>query len=227
MQSVNVEKLTKICGGNKGKKYLLDNISFEIEAGEFVVIKGNSEIEKLSLFYMLAGLESPSNGNIKVDNINIQSLSKERMTVFRRRKVNLINKTNNLIPTLTVEKNVALPVVLDKRGVKVEKLNNLIEEFDLKDKKNKYPENLSEEEQKRVVIVRSIFINSIIMLVDNTESEMTKEDLSKFSNYLKIANKKYHRTILIITESNEIIKNANRIIEIIDGKIKNNEKVRN
>ena len=176
---------------------------------------------------MLAGLESPSNGNIKVDNINIQSLSKERMTVFRRRKVNLINKTNNLIPTLTVEKNVALPVVLDKRGVKVEKLNNLIEEFDLKDKKNKYPENLSEEEQKRVVIVRSIFINSIIMLVDNTESEMTKEDLSKFSNYLKIANKKYHRTILIITESNEIIKNANRIIEIIDGKIKNNEKVRN
>ena len=87
MQSVNVENLTKICGGNKGKKYLLDNISFEIEAGEFVVIKGNSEIEKLSLFYMLAGLESPSNGNIKVDNINIQSLSKERMTVFRRRKV--------------------------------------------------------------------------------------------------------------------------------------------
>lgn len=227
MQSVNVENLTKICGGNKGKKYLLDNISFEIEAGEFVVIKGNSEIEKLSLFYMLTGLESPSNGNIKVDNINIQSLSKERMTVFRRRKVNLINKTNNLIPTLTVEKNVVLPVVLDKREVKVEKLNNLIEEFDLKDKKNKYPENLSEEEQKRVVIVRSIFINSIIMLVDNTESEMTKEDLSKFSNYLKIANKKYHRTILIITESNEIIKNANRIIEIIDGKIKNNEKVRN
>ena len=227
MQSVNVENLTKICGGNKGKKYLLDNISFEIEAGEFVVIKGNSEIEKLSLFYMLTGLESPSNGNIKVDNINIQSLSKERMTVFRRRKVNLINKTNNLIPTLTVEKNVALPVILDKREVKVEKLNNLIEEFDLKDKKNKYPENLSEEEQKRVVIVRSIFINSIIMLVDNTESEMTKEELSKFSNYLKIANKKYHRTILIITESNEIIKNANRIIEIIDGKIKNNEKVRN
>ena len=146
--------------------------------------------------------------------------------MFRRRKVGLIYQFYNLIPTLTVEDNITLPVRLDKRELKKDRLDNLLKAFHLEKKKHSYPSQLSGGEQQRVAIARSLFINPIIILADEPTGNLDSKHSKEVIEYLKNTNKKYNRTLMIVTHNMEIANQADRIIELSDGEIIADGKVR-
>ena len=174
----------------------------------------------------MAGLEKPTLGNVKVDNINLPSLSDNQISMFRRRKVGLIYQFYNLIPALTVEDNITLPVRLDKRELKEDRLSNLLNGFHLEKKRKFYPSQLSGGEQQRVAIARSLFINPIIILADEPTGNLDSKNAKEVITYLKNTNKKYGRTLIVVTHNMEIANEADRIIELSDGKIILDKKVR-
>ncbi len=226
MKSVHVENLTKIYGKGENKVTALNEVSFSIEEGEFVAITGRSGSGKSTLLYILAGLDIPTSGNVRVDNINLFSLSDNQLSSFRRKKVGFIYQFYNLIPTLTVEENIVLPVRLDKRELKKDRLENLLRVFHLEKKKYSYPSQLSGGEQQRVAIARSLFINPMIILADEPTGNLDSKNSKEVMTYLKDTNKKYNRTVIVVTHSMEIANEADRIIELSDGKIILDRKVR-
>ena len=225
MKSVHVENLTKIYGTGENEVVALNQVSFSIEEGEFVVT-GASGSGKSTLLYILAGLDKPTSGEVSVDQINLSSLSDNQLSSFRRKKVGLIYQFYNLIPTLTVEENIVLPVRLDKRELKKDRLENLLKVFHLEKKKYSYPSQLSGGEQQRVAIARSLFMNPMIILADEPTGNLDSKNSKEVIAYLKNTNKKYNRTLIVVTHNMEIANEADRIIELSDGKIISDRKVR-
>ncbi len=226
MKSVHVENLTKIYGTGENEVVALNQVSFSIEEGEFVAITGASGSGKSTLLYILAGLDKPTSGEVSVDQINLSSLSDNQLSSFRRKKVGLIYQFYNLIPTLTVEENIVLPVRLDKRELKKDRLENLLKVFHLEKKKYSYPSQLSGGEQQRVAIARSLFMNPMIILADEPTGNLDSKNSKEVIAYLKNTNKKYNRTLIVVTHNMEIANEADRIIELSDGKIISDRKVR-
>lgn len=226
MKSIHVENLTKIYGTGENEVVALNQISFSIEEGEFVAITGASGSGKSTLLYILAGLDKPTTGEVSVDHINLSSLSDNQLSSFRRKKVGLIYQFYNLIPTLTVEENIVLPVRLDKRELKKDRLENLLKAFHLEKKRYSYPSQLSGGEQQRVAIARSLFINPMIILADEPTGNLDSKNSKEVIAYLKNTNKKYNRTLIVVTHNMEIANEADRIIELSDGKIISDRKVR-
>lgn len=226
MKSVHVKNLTKIYGTGENEVVALNQVSFSIEEGEFVAITGASGSGKSTLLYILAGLDKPTSGEVSVDQINLSSLSDNQLSSFRRKKVGLIYQFYNLIPTLTVEENIVLPVRLDKRELKKDRLENLLKVFHLEKKKYSYPSQLSGGEQQRVAIARSLFMNPMIILADEPTGNLDSKNSKEVIAYLKNTNKKYNRTLIVVTHNMEIANEADRIIELSDGKIISDRKVR-
>ncbi len=226
MKSVHVKNLTKIYGTGENEVVALNQVSFSIEEGEFVAITGDSGSGKSTLLYILAGLDKPTSGEVSVDQINLSSLSDNQLSSFRRKKVGLIYQFYNLIPTLTVEENIVLPVRLDKRELKKDRLENLLKVFHLEKKKYSYPSQLSGGEQQRVAIARSLFMNPMIILADEPTGNLDSKNSKEVIAYLKNTNKKYNRTLIVVTHNMEIANEADRIIELSDGKIISDRKVR-
>ena len=226
MKSVHVKNLTKIYGTGENEVVALNQVSFSIEEGEFVAITGASGSGKSTLLYILAGLDKPTSGEVSVDQINLSSLSDNQLSSFRRKKVGLIYQFYNLIPTLTVEENIVLPVRLDKRELKKDRLENLLKVFHLEKKKYSYPSQLSGGEQQRVAIARSLFMNPMIILADEPTGNLDSKNSKEVIAYLKNKNKKYNRTLIVVTHNMEIANEADRIIELSDGKIISDRKVR-
>ena len=226
MKSIHVENLTKIYGTGENEVVALNQVSFSIEEGEFVAITGASGSGKSTLLYILAGLDKPTSGEVSVDQINLSSLSDNQLSSFRRKKVGLIYQFYNLIPTLTVEENIVLPVRLDKRELKKDRLENLLKVFHLEKKKYSYPSQLSGGEQQRVAIARSLFMNPMIILADEPTGNLDSKNSKEVIAYLKNTNKKYNRTLIVVTHNMEIANEADRIIELSDGKIISDRKVR-
>lgn len=226
MKNIHVENLTKIYGTGENEVVALNQVSFSIEEGEFVAITGASGSGKSTLLYILAGLDKPTSGEVSVDQINLSSLSDNQLSSFRRKKVGLIYQFYNLIPTLTVEENIVLPVRLDKRELKKDRLENLLKVFHLEKKKYSYPSQLSGGEQQRVAIARSLFMNPMIILADEPTGNLDSKNSKEVIAYLKNTNKKYNRTLIVVTHNMEIANEADRIIELSDGKIISDRKVR-
>ena len=226
MKSIHVENLTKIYGTGENEVVALNQVSFSIEEGEFVAITGASGSGKSTLLYILAGLDKPTSGEVSVDQINLSSLSDNQLSSFRRKKVGLIYQFYNLIPTLTVEENIVLPVRLDKRELKKDRLENLLKVFHLEKKKYSYPSQLSGGEQQRVAIARSLFMNPMIILADEPTGNLDSKNSKEVIAHLKNTNKKYNRTLIVVTHNMEIANEADRIIELSDGKIISDRKVR-
>ena len=220
MKIIKVENISKIYGKNEAQVIALNNISFEVEEGEFIAIIGPSGSGKSTLLHIMAGLERPTKGEVYFYDKNMYEMRKKDLTILRREKIGIVYQFYNLIPTLSVEENILLPVELDKQKIDYKRLENIIEFLNLTDRKNHLPNELSGGQQQKVAIGRALIINPTIILADEPTGNLDTKSSNEIIQLFKKANREYNQTIIMITHNMEIAKLANRIIQIEDGKIK-------
>lgn len=219
MSILKVENLSKIYGEKDTKTIAVDNVSFEVEKGEFVAIVGTSGSGKSTLLHMIGGVDKPTSGTIEINGVNIYELDEAKQAEFRRREVALIYQFYNLIPVLNVEENMCLPIKLDNKKVDEQKLNEMIETLGLRERRKNLPNELSGGQQQRVAIGRSLMQNPAILLADEPTGNLDSQNSKEIIELLKKSNKEYNQTIILVTHDEEIAKQADRIITINDGKI--------
>lgn len=219
MEILKVENLTKRYGKNENEVIAVDDISFSVQKGEFVAIVGSSGSGKSTLLHLIGGVDRPSSGKVYIEGKDIYSLNDDALAIFRRRQVGLIYQFYNLIPILNVEENITLPCDLDGREVDKVKLNELLKTLGLEYRKQHLPNELSGGQQQRVSIGRSLINNPAIVLADEPTGNLDSKASDEIVNLLKVSNKKYNQTIIMITHDLEIAKIADRVIKIEDGKI--------
>ncbi|WP_315168114.1 ABC transporter ATP-binding protein [Metaclostridioides mangenotii] len=226
MEILRTENLTKTYGMRDTKVTALDNLNLKINKGEFVSIIGASGSGKSTLLHMLGGVDQPTKGKIYIDDTDISSMDETKLALFRRRKVGLIYQFFNLIPTLTVEKNILLPMLLDGRNPKKEEFDKIVKMLGLNERINHLPNQLSGGQQQRVAIARSLIYRPSIILADEPTGNLDRKNSESILEMLKISNKEYNQTILIITHDEKIALSADRMIRIDDGKIVSDEVIK-
>ncbi len=226
MNILKVEHLTKQYGNGETAVKALDDISFSVEKGEFVAIIGPSGSGKSTLLHMLGGVDRPTGGKVFVDNTDIYQLKETQLAIFRRRQIGLVYQFYNLIPVLTVEENITLPLLLDEQKVDTKHLNKILETLDLQKRLNHLPNQLSGGQQQRVSIGRALINNPAIMLADEPTGNLDSKNSTEIIELLKMFNKTYQQTLLVITHDERIALQADRIIAIEDGRIAKDEVIR-
>lgn len=219
MKILKVENLSKIYGKGDAKVIALNDISFEVEEGEFIAITGPSGSGKSTLLHSIAGLEKPSSGTVYFYDKNIYEMNKKDLTILRRQKIGIIYQFYNLIPNLTVEENILLPIELDRKKVDKNKLEDILKFLNLENRKKHLPNELSGGQQQKVAIGRALMINPTIILADEPTGNLDSKSSKEIIELLQKANKEYKQTIIMITHNLEIAKLADRILHIEDGKI--------
>ena len=224
MEILRVENLIKEYANGEKKLVALDDVSLKIEQGEFVAIVGPSGSGKSTLLHIIGGIDKPTSGKVFVSGTDITILKPDKMTIFRRRNIGIIYQFYNLIPTLNVEDNIILPILLDSKKVDHNKLDETIKLLGLENRRKAMPSELSGGEQQRVSIARALMNEPSIILADeptgNLDSKASKEIVELFRYY----NKAYKQTLLIVTHDERIALQADRIIELRDGKLIKDEK---
>lgn len=221
MKILRVDRLKKVYGKSDAKVIALNEVSFDVEEGEFVAIIGPSGSGKSTLLHLIAGLEKPSFGNVYFYDKNIFEMNKRELAILRREEIGVIYQFYNLIPTLTVKENIKLPVELDGKKVDRKKLQEIIEFLSLNDRLRHLPNELSGGQQQKVAIGRALMINPKIILADEPTGNLDSKSSDEIVELFKRVNKEYKQTIIMITHNLEIAKQADRIIKIEDGKIVN------
>ena len=224
MEILKVEHLTKKYGKGENEVRAVDNVSFSVEKGEFVAIVGASGSGKSTLLHLLGGVDRPTSGKVFIDGQDIYSLSDDNLAIFRRRQVGLIYQFYNLIPILNVEENITLPCNLDGKEVEQQKLEELLKTLKLENRKKHLPNELSGGQQQRVSIGRAIINEPAIMLADEPTGNLDSKASEEIISLLRLSNKKYNQTVIVITHDEKIALEADRIITIDDGKIIKDEK---
>lgn len=224
MEILKVENLTKTYGKGETKINAVDHISFSIEKGEFVAIVGSSGSGKSTLLHLLGGVDRPTSGKVYIDGKDIYQMNDDNLAIFRRRQIGIIYQFYNLIPILNVTENILLPCDLDGTSVSNERLNEVLETLNLKTRKTHLPNELSGGQQQRVSIGRAIINNPAIVLADEPTGNLDSKASDEIVSLLKVSNKKYNQTIIMITHDLEIASAADRVITIEDGKIIKDEK---
>lgn len=219
MNILKVEQITKIYGKDEAKVVALNNVSFEVEEGEFIAVIGPSGSGKSTLLHTIAGLEPPTEGNVYLYGKNLYEMSKKQLTILRREQIGIIYQFYNLISTLNVEENILLPIELDRKKVDKEKLNRITKFLNIDNRKMHLPNELSGGQQQKVAIGRALMLDSKIILADEPTGNLDSKASKEIIKLLKDSNKKYNQTILLITHDENIAKQADRIITIQDGKI--------
>ena len=226
MEILRVEHLSKIYGTGENAVKALDNVSFSVHKGDFVAITGPSGSGKSTLLHILGGVDEPPAGKGYVDGKDVYSQNSEQLAVFRRRQVGLIYQFYNLIPVLDVRENITLPLLLDGRKVNAEYYNELLNTLDLKEREKHLPNQLSGGQQQRVSIGRALINTPAIMLADEPTGNLDSKNSREIIDLLRLSNKKYDQTLIIITHDENIALQADRIITIEDGKISRDEVIR-
>ena len=226
MEILKVENLCKTYGVNDTEVRALDNVSFSVERGEFVAIIGASGSGKSTLLHLIGGVDKATSGKIYIDGTEISELNQDKMAIFRRRQLGLVYQFYNLIPILTVEENIVLPCRLDGKQVAKEKLEEMLSILNLTDRRGHLPNQLSGGQQQRVSIGRALINHPAIVLADEPTGNLDSKASREIIDLLKMTNRKYDQTILLITHDENIALEADRIITIADGKIVKDEKVR-
>lgn len=220
MKILRIENLCKIYGKDETKVNALNNISFDVDEGEFIAVIGPSGSGKSTLLHTIAGLEKPTSGSVYFYDKSIYGMKPKDLTILRREKIGIIYQFYNLIPTLTVKENITLPLELDRKEVDENKLNNILKFLNIENRVNHLPNELSGGQQQKVAIARALIINPTIILADEPTGNLDINSSNEIIKLLKKANKEYNQTIIMITHNLDIAKEANKIIEIEDGKIK-------
>lgn len=224
MGILRVENLNKIYGKGENEVKAVDNISFSVEKGEFIAIVGASGSGKSTLLHLLGGVDRPTSGKVYIDGQDIYQLDDENLAIFRRRQVGLIYQFYNLIPILNVEENITLPCNLDGKEVESNKLEELLKTLKLENRRKHLPNELSGGQQQRVSIGRAIINNPAIMLADEPTGNLDSKASEEIISLLRISNKKYNQTVIVITHDEKIALEADRVITIDDGRIIKDEK---
>lgn len=226
MNILEVKDLTKIYGNDENKVVALDHVSFTIEKGEFIAIVGSSGSGKSTLLHLIGGVDKPTSGEVIVNGQNVYKKNENELAIFRRREVGLIYQFYNLIPILTVEENMTLPVLLDNKQVNQEKLDELLRILDLKSREKHLPRELSGGQQQRVSIGRALMNAPSLVLADEPTGNLDSKNSKEIIDLLKLTQKRYKQTLIMITHDENIAMQADRIIVIEDGKIKKDEVIR-
>lgn len=219
MNILKIENLKKVYGSGETEVKALDDISFQVEEGEFIAIIGPSGSGKSTLLHSIAGLEKPTSGKVYFYDKDIYKMNKKELTILRRQKIGIIYQFYNLIPTLNVEENIILPIELDRKKIDTKKLDEIIKFLGLEKRKKHLPNELSGGQQQKVAIGRALMINPTIILADEPTGNLDSKSSEEIMQVLKKANKDYKQTIIMITHNLEIAKLADRIIKIEDGRI--------
>jgi putative ABC transport system ATP-binding protein len=223
MDILRVEHLSKQYGSGETAVRALNDITFSVGKGEFVAIIGPSGSGKSTLLHMLGGVDQPTAGKVFVDNTDIYRLDETRLAIFRRRQIGLVYQFYNLIPVLDVEENITLPILLDQQEVDEKQLNKIVKTLNLEDRLHHLPNQLSGGQQQRVSIGRALMNSPAIMLADEPTGNLDSKNSNEIIELLKMFNKTYKQTLLIITHDEHIALQADRIIALEDGRITKNE----
>lgn len=223
MELLRCENITKTYGSGAAQVTALSHLNLSIHKGEFVAIVGTSGSGKSTLLHMLGGVDRPTEGHIYIEDTDISALSEEELAVFRRRKVGLIYQFYNLIPTLNVRKNILLPVLLDGRKPDEARFEQIVDTLGLSDRLTHLPRELSGGQQQRAAIARSLIYQPAILLADEPTGNLDRRNSEETIELLKLSNRKYGQTVLLITHDEKTALMAERILTLEDGKIVRDE----
>ncbi|MBP3754023.1 MAG: ABC transporter ATP-binding protein [Lachnospiraceae bacterium] len=219
MKILEIKNLCKVYGKGETKVDALDNVSFDVEQGEFVAIVGPSGSGKSTLLHILGGVDSPTSGVVNIAGTDISKLDETKLAIFRRRQIGLIYQFYNLIPILNVEENMTLPLLLDGKKPDKKLLADLLEKLGLKERLKHLPNQLSGGQQQRVSIGRALMNNPALLLADEPTGNLDSENSKEIVSLLRKFNKENNQTVIIITHDERIALSADRIITIEDGRI--------
>ncbi len=226
MEILEVRNLSKVYGKGDTQIKALDDVSFNVEKGEFVAIVGPSGSGKSTLLHILGGVDTPSAGQVLVDGTDICALDQTKLAIFRRRQIGLIYQFYNLIPILNVEENITLPLLLDGRSLDEGRLQDLVTTLGMADRVRHLPNQLSGGQQQRVSIGRALINNPALILADEPTGNLDSANSKEIIALLKLSNQRYHQTLIVVTHDRDIALQADRIISFGDGRILRDEAVR-
>lgn len=223
MKILEVTNLCKTYGKGDTMVKALDNVSFSVEKGEFVAIIGPSGSGKSTLLHILGGVDVPTSGSVVINQTDISNLDETALAIFRRRQIGLIYQFYNLIPILTVQENLTLPLLLDGRKPDKKQIDTLVKRLGLENRLDHLPNQLSGGQQQRVSIGRALVNNPALMLADEPTGNLDSENSKEIISLLRQFNKEFNQTVIIITHDEKIANSADRVITIEDGKIAGDE----
>ena len=234
MELLRVEHLCKTYGTGENQVKALDDVSFSVKSGEFVAMKsgefvaiiGPSGSGKSTLLHLLGGVDKPTSGNVYVDGCDVYAQNEEKLAIFRRRQVGLIYQFYNLIPVLDVVENMTLPVLLDGQKVNSKRLNELLDTLGLRGRERHLPNQLSGGQQQRVSIGRALMNAPAVVLADEPTGNLDSKNSQEIVELLRLSNRTYHQTLVVITHDEQLALQADRVIAIEDGKIVRDEVIR-
>ncbi|WP_303914331.1 ABC transporter ATP-binding protein [Subdoligranulum variabile] len=219
MELLQCTNLKKVYGKGEAAVCALDGIDLTVSRGEFVAVVGASGSGKSTLLHILASVDKPTDGQVLIDGVDVGALDPTRAALFRRRKVGLIYQFFNLIPTLSVEKNIALPLLLDKRKPDPAVLSQLFQTLGLEEKRSALPGQLSGGQQQRVAIARALCYRPALLLADEPTGNLDRKNSAEILDLLRLCHKNLGQTILLVTHDESLAAQADRVITLSDGRI--------
>lgn len=226
MEILKCENVRKVYGARNNQVVALDHINLSVQKGEFVAIVGASGSGKSTLLHILGSVDKPTEGKVLIEGTELSAMNRTQAAIFRRRKVGLVYQFYNLIPTLTVRKNILMPLLLDKRKPNKEYFEQIVHSLGIEDKLEALPSQLSGGQQQRVAIARSLIYRPALLLADEPTGNLDRKNGEEIIDLLKLSNRNLEQTILLITHDEKIALEADRVITIEDGKIVGDQKRR-
>ena len=226
MEILRVEHLSKIYGKGENEVRALDDVSFSVEKGQFVAIIGPSGSGKSTLLHILGGVDKPTSGKVFLEGQDVFAQKEDQLAIFRRRQVGLIYQFYNLIPVLNVTENITLPVLMDGRKVNQNRLQDLLVTLGLTGREKHLPNQLSGGQQQRVSIGRALMNSPAVVLADEPTGNLDSKNSQEIVELLKLSNRQYGQTVIVITHDESIALQTDRIMAIEDGRITRDEVIR-
>ncbi len=226
MNILTCEGVRKMYGSGNNQVTALDGIDLTVGKGEFVAVIGASGSGKSTLLHILGSVDKPTSGKVTIDGTDLSKLNQTQAAIFRRRKVGLVYQFYNLIPTLTVQKNILMPLALDKKKPNQEYFERIVRSLGLAERLEALPNQLSGGQQQRVAIARSLIYRPALLLADEPTGNLDQKNSKEIIDMLKLSNRNLEQTIVLITHDEQVALEADRIITIEDGHIISDEKRR-